>query len=49
MRGVAVKRMHPRAPTRVARRFQREAGSGAALNHPNIVSIFDSRPTTRRS
>ena len=40
-RQVAVKRMHAESPEEVAKRFQREAQLGAALNHPNIVSIFD--------
>jgi eukaryotic-like serine/threonine-protein kinase len=40
-REVAVKRMHAESPDEVAKRFQREAQLGAALNHPNIVSIYD--------
>jgi serine/threonine protein kinase len=40
-REVAVKRMHAESPDEVAKRFKREAQLGAALNHPNIVSIFD--------
>ena len=40
-REVAVKRMHSESPDEVAKRFKREAQMGAALNHPNIVSIFD--------
>ena len=41
-REVAVKRLHSAAPDDLLRRFQREAQLGAALNHPNIVAIFDS-------
>ena len=37
-RDVALKFLHPGAD---ARRFQTEARAVAALNHPNIVSIFD--------
>ena len=40
-REVAVKRMHAESPDEVAKRFRREAQLGAALNHPNIVSVFD--------
>jgi eukaryotic-like serine/threonine-protein kinase len=40
-RRVAVKRMHAHGPEEVARRFMREARLGASLNHPNVVSVFD--------
>src|SRR2546423_5447457 len=38
---VAVKRLHGETSVEFVRRFQREARLGAALNHPNIVSIYD--------
>jgi serine/threonine-protein kinase len=38
---VAVKRLHADSPDDVERRFAREARLGAALNHPNLVSVFD--------
>src|SRR5215207_1632695 len=38
---VAVKRLHADSPEDVERRFAREARLGAALNHPNLVSVFD--------
>jgi tetratricopeptide (TPR) repeat protein len=38
---VAVKRLHSHQPEQVARRFVREAKLGASLNHPNLVSVFD--------
>jgi len=38
---VAVKRMHAESPEDMARRVLREAKLGAALNHPNLVSVFD--------
>src|SRR3954453_13180676 len=41
---VAVKRMHAHGPDDVARRFMREAKLGASLNHPNVVSVFDTLP-----
>jgi eukaryotic-like serine/threonine-protein kinase len=40
-RQVAVKRLHADSPDDVARRFVREAKLGASLNHPNLVSVFD--------
>src|SRR3954451_19033161 len=41
-RQVAVKRLHAHSPEEGARRFAREARFGASLNHPNLVSIYDS-------
>ena len=41
-RDVAIKRLHSAAPEDLQQRFKREARLGAALNHPNIVAIFDS-------
>src|SRR5918999_6405491 len=40
-RRVAVKRLHADSPEDMARRFQREAKLLASLNHPNVVSVFD--------
>ena len=40
-REVAVKRLHAHSPEDIARRFQREARLGAALNHPNLVAVYD--------
>ncbi len=40
-RHVAIKQMHSSAPEDSARRLQREARIGAALSHPNLVSVFD--------
>src|ERR671915_2047898 len=40
-REVAVKRLHADGPTDVEARFVREAKLGASLNHPNLVSVFD--------
>jgi tetratricopeptide (TPR) repeat protein len=40
-REVAVKRLHADSPDDVERRFVREAKLGASLNHPNLVSVFD--------
>jgi serine/threonine-protein kinase len=38
---VAVKRLHADSPADTERRFAREAKLGASLNHPNLVSVFD--------
>jgi serine/threonine protein kinase len=38
---VAVKRLHADQPDDIQRRFAREAKVGASLNHPNLVSVFD--------
>jgi eukaryotic-like serine/threonine-protein kinase len=43
-RRVAVKRLHVHSPEDTARRFVREAKLGAALNHPNLVTVLDSLP-----
>jgi eukaryotic-like serine/threonine-protein kinase len=40
-RRVAVKRLHADSPVDVEQRFKREAKLGASLNHPNVVSVFD--------
>jgi tetratricopeptide (TPR) repeat protein/predicted Ser/Thr protein kinase len=40
-RKVAVKRLHADSPVDVEQRFKREAKLGASLNHPNVVSVFD--------
>jgi eukaryotic-like serine/threonine-protein kinase len=40
-REVAVKRLHADSPEDVEQRFNREAKLGASLNHPNLVSVFD--------
>jgi serine/threonine-protein kinase len=40
-RKVAVKRMHADSPEDMARRLHREARLGASLNHPGLVSVFD--------
>ncbi len=40
-RQVAVKRLHADSPADVEQRFAREAKVGASLNHPNLVSVFD--------
>ena len=40
-RRVAVKRLHADSPADVERRFVREARLGASLNHPNLVSVYD--------
>src|ERR687888_401026 len=39
---VAIKRLPTSSPDDALARFRREARIGASLNHPNIVSIFDS-------
>jgi serine/threonine-protein kinase len=40
-RRVAVKRLYADSPEEVETRFAREARLGALLNHPNLVSVFD--------
>src|SRR4051795_2480075 len=40
-RAVAIKRLHADSADDVGRRVQREAKVGASLNHPNIVSVYD--------
>jgi eukaryotic-like serine/threonine-protein kinase len=40
-REVAIKRLHADAPEDAVRRLRREARIGAALNHPNVVSVYD--------
>lgn len=40
-REVAVKRLHTDAPEASLTRFKREARLGAALNHPNLVTVYD--------
>ena len=40
-RMVAVKRLRASAPKDSAERFDREAKLGASLNHPNLVTVFD--------
>jgi eukaryotic-like serine/threonine-protein kinase len=47
MRKVAIKRLSPDSPRDATRRFVREAKIGAALNHPNLVTIFDAIPGGR--
>ncbi len=44
-RDVAIKRLNTNAPEESLRRFMREARLGAALNHPNLVSVFDTLAT----
>jgi serine/threonine protein kinase len=44
-RDVAVKRLNTDTPEEGLRRFNREARLGAALNHPNLVSVFDTVAT----
>ena len=40
-REVAVKRLHADSPGEIEQRFVREAKLGASLNHPNLVSVYD--------
>jgi hypothetical protein len=40
-RRVALKRLHADSPLDVERRFLREAKLGASMNHPNLVSVYD--------
>jgi tetratricopeptide (TPR) repeat protein len=40
-RQVAVKRLHADGPADIEARFVREAKLGASMNHPNLVSVFD--------
>jgi len=40
-REVAVKRLHADSPEDMTRRLRREARLGASLNHPGLVSVFD--------
>jgi serine/threonine-protein kinase len=40
-RRVAVKRLHADSPRDVERRFLREAKLGASMNHPGLVSVYD--------
>src|SRR5918997_5907549 len=40
-RRVAVKRLHADSPEDTAKRFSREARLGASLNHPNVVTVYD--------
>ena len=40
-RQVAVKRLHAVSPADVEQRFVREARLGALLNHPNVVTVYD--------
>jgi hypothetical protein len=40
-REVAVKRLHADSPLDAERRFLREAKLGASMNHPNLVSVYD--------
>ena len=44
-RPVAVKRLHTDAPEASLIRFEREARLGAALNHPNLVTVYDTVAT----
>jgi len=43
-RRVAVKRLHTGSPEEAASRLNREARLGAAMNHPNLVSVYDAQP-----
>jgi eukaryotic-like serine/threonine-protein kinase len=40
-RDVAIKRLHPEGSEADIRRFRREARLGAAMSHPNLVTVFD--------
>src|SRR5215210_7618739 len=40
-REVAVKRLHTTGTAADAKRLRREARLGAALSHPNLVTVFD--------
>ena len=40
-RAVAVKRLHADSPEDVERRLRGRHGSAQSLNHPNLVSVFD--------
>jgi hypothetical protein len=40
-RPVAIKRLHADSPRDAERRFLREAKLGASMNHPNLVSVYD--------
>jgi serine/threonine-protein kinase len=40
-REVAVKRLHADSPLDAERRFLREAKLGASMNHPSLVSVYD--------
>ena len=44
-REVAIKRLRTGAPEESLTRFRREARIGATLNHPNLVSVFDTIAT----
>ena len=44
-REVAIKRLSTDAPEEYLARFRREARLGATLNHPNLVSVFDTIAT----
>jgi serine/threonine-protein kinase len=44
-RQVAIKRLSTAAPDESLSRFNREARLGATLNHPNLVSVFDTIAT----
>ena len=43
-RRVAVKRLHTGSPEEAASRLNREARLGAAMNHPNLVTVYDAQP-----